>query len=93
MVISEGSYNHKGETMETKYYLVYDQFDDTIYGVGRSIDGAYQDAEQWVEGIEDLAHTECTESLYWKAMATGGVDLCYSIRGGVAKLECAPKNS
>ena len=79
--------------MQEKYYLVYDKgYDGTIYGVGRSIEGAYQDASQWVDSLEGFAHAECTESLYWRAMVQGGADVCYSIRKGVAKLACAPKN-
>jgi len=79
--------------MQEKYYLVYDKgYDGTIYGVGRSIEGAYQDASQWVDSLEGFAHAECDERLYYEAMQQGGADICISVRRGFARIACAPKN-
>jgi len=75
-----------------KYYIAYDKAGDgRIYGVGRSIEGAYQDAEQWADTLEGFAHAECDERLYYEAMVQGGADICISVRKGFAKIACAPK--
>lgn len=63
------------------FYAIYLK-NGPIYGVGQTIQEAWDDADQWIDTRDGLAVSECSENLFNTVNNDGGA-IAYSEKDGV----------